>query len=127
MTKYENQNGLVTDDQVKAYVLDNDSQLTDNINEALYILRDGSMISGMYEYGIRGDDHRMIEGLISEGETMHQNDQATVDFWKALHQKTGLVRVVPETKQALIAKGQKLTANQKEAIDELNYQVQEYI
>lgn len=127
MTKYENQNGLVTDDQVKAYVLDNDSQLTDDINEALYILRDGSMISGMYEDGIRGDDHRMIEGLISEGETMHQNDQATVDFWKALHQKTSLVRVVPETKQALIAKGQKLTANQKEVIDELNYQVQEYI
>lgn len=127
MTKYENQNGLVTDDQIKAYVLDNDSQLTDNINEALYILRDGSMISGMYEYGIRGDDHRMIEELISEGEAMYQSDQATVNFWKALHRKTSLIRVVPETKQALIAKGQKLTASQKEAIDELNYQVQEYI
>ena len=127
MTKYENQNGLVTDDQIKAYVLDNDSQLTDNINEALYILRDGSMISGMYEYGIRGDDHRRIEGLISEGEAMYQSDQATVNFWKALHRKTSLIRVVPETKQALIAKGQKLTASQKEAIDELNYQVQEYI
>lgn len=127
MTVYENNNGFVSDEQIKAYVKDNDSQLTNDLDEALYILRDGSMISGMYDAGIRGDDHRMIEGLISEGKEMYQSDEATVNFWQKLHEKTSLVRVVPETKQALIARGQSLTVKQREIINQLNYQVQEYI
>ena len=67
MTDYENKNGQVTDKQIKAYVEDYGYEMTDNLDEALYILRDGSMISGGYDMGIRGEDHNMIVDLISEG------------------------------------------------------------
>lgn len=127
MTDYENKNGQVTDEQIKAYVEDYGYEMTDNLGEALYILRDGSMISGGYDMGIRGEDHNMIVDLISEGVEKDKNSEGATNFWKALHQKTSLVRVVPETNSALIATGQQLTAPQRHVIDELGYRVEEYI
>lgn len=127
MTDYENKNGQVTDEQIKAYVEDYGYEMTDNLDEALYILRDGSMISGGYDMGIRGEDHNMIVDLISEGVEKNKNSEGATNFWKALHQKTSLVRVVPETNSALIATGQQLTAPQRHVIDELGYKVEEYI
>lgn len=127
MTDYENKNGQVTDEQIKAYVEDYGYEMTDNLDEALYILRDGSMISGGYDMGIRGEDHNMIVDLISEGVEKDKNSEGATNFWKALHQKTSLVRVVPETNSALIATGQQLTAPQRHVIDELGYRVEEYI
>lgn len=127
MTDYENKNGQVTDKQIKAYVEDYGYEMTDNLDEALYILRDGSMISGGYDMGIRGEDHNMIVGLISEGVEKDKNSEGATNFWEALHQKTSLVRVVPETNSALIATGQQLTAPQRHVIDELGYRVEEYI
>ncbi len=127
MTDYENKDGQVTDEQIKAYVEDYGYEMTDNLDEALYILRDGSMISGGYDMGIRGEDHNMIVDLISEGVEKDKNSEGATNFWKALHQKTSLVRVVPETNSALIATGQQLTAPQRHVIDELGYKVEEYI
>lgn len=127
MTDYENKDGQVTDEQIKAYVEDYGYEMTDNLDEALYILRDGSMISGGYDMGIRGEDHNMIVDLISEGAEKNKNSEGATNFWKALHQKTSLVRVVPETNSALIATGQQLTAPQRHVIDELGYKVEEYI
>ena len=127
MTDYENKNGQVTDEKIKAYVEDYGYEMTDNLDEALYILRDGSMISGGYDMGIRGEDHNMIVDLISEGVEKDKNSEGATNFWKALHQKTSLVRVVPETNSALIATGQQLTAPQRHVIDELGYRVEEYI
>lgn len=127
MTDYENKDGQVTDEQIKAYVEDYGYEMTDNLGEALYILRDGSMISGGYDMGIRGEDHNMIVDLISEGVEKNKNSEGATNFWKALHQKTSLVRVVPETNSALIATGQQLTAPQRHVIDELGYKVEEYI
>lgn len=127
MTDYENKDGQATDEQIKAYVEDYGYEMTDNLDEALYILRDGSMISGGYDMGIRGEDHNMIVDLISEGVEKDKNSEGATNFWKALHQKTSLVRVVPETNSALIATGQQLTAPQRHVIDELGYRVEEYI
>lgn len=127
MTDYENKDGQVTDEQIKAYVEDYGYEMTDNLDEALYILRDGSMISGGYDMGIRGEDHNMIVDLISEGVEKDKNSEGATNFWKALHQKTSLVRVVPETNSALIATDQQLTAPQRHVIDELGYKVEEYI
>lgn len=127
MTDYENKDGQVTDEQIKAYVEDYGYEMTDNLGEALYILRDGSMISGGYDMGIRGEDHNMIVDLISEGVEKNKNSEGATNFWKALHQKTSLVRVVPETNSALIATGQQLTAPQRHVIDELGYKAEEYI
>ena len=127
MTDYENNDGQVPDEQIKAYVEDYGYEMTDNLDEALYILRDGSMISGGYDMGIRGEDHNMIVDLISEGVEKDKNSEGATNFWKALHQKTSLVRVVPETNSALIATGQQLTAPQRHVIDELGYRVEEYI
>ena len=125
MTEYESKNGMVTDDAIKKYLQDNEYQLTKDPQEALYILRDGSLISGNYEYGSRTEDHRMIEGLISEGKELYTGDPEK--FWGALHAKTGLIRVVPETQEALIGVNQSLSQTQRELIKRLDYQVDEYV
>lgn len=125
MTEYESQNGMVTDEAIKKYLQDNEYQLTKNPQEALYILRDGSLISSNYEYGSRTEDYRMIEGLISEGKELYTGDPEK--FWGALHAKTGLIRVVPETQEALIGVDQSLSQTQRELIKRLDYQVDEYV
>lgn len=125
MTEYESKNGMVTDEAIKNYLQDNEYQLTKDPQEALYILRDGSLISGNYEYGSRTEDHRMIEGLISEGKELYTGDSEK--FWGALHAKTGLIRVVPETQEALIGVNQSLSQTQRELIKRLDYQVDEYV
>ena len=125
MTEYESKNGMVTDDAIKKYLQDNEYQLSMDPEVALYILRDGSLISGNYEYGSRTEDHRMIEGLISEGKELYTGDPEK--FWGALHAKTGLIRVVPETQEALIGVNQSLSQTQRELIKRLDYQVDEYV
>lgn len=42
-------------------VLEAGHELTENVQEAIFLLSDGRMISGEFDYGARGVDHRMIE------------------------------------------------------------------
>lgn len=125
MTEYEDKNGLVTDNEIKRYLTDNDYKLTADLGEALYILRDGSFISGEYEYGYRTQDHKMMQDLISEGDGLYTD--SAEKFWGALQAKTEMIRVVPETNEALIGVNQKLTPKQQEIIDSSGYQVDEYV
>lgn len=125
MTEYEDKNGLVTDDKIKKYLTDNDYKLTADPGEALYVLRDGSFVSGEYEYGYRTQDHKMMQDLISEGDGLYTD--SAEKFWGALHAKTEMIRVVPETNEALIGVNQKLTSKQQAVVDSLGYQVDEYV
>lgn len=93
--------------------------LTNNGNEAIYIFPDGEMIDGAYDYGSRSEDHRMIECVMS-------TDRYDDNFWEDVHNQLKVVRLVPETKFALILKGQELTEKQIKIIERYGYEVEEY-
>ena len=96
--------------------------LTDKVNEAIYILHDGRMISGMEEGsdGVRTVDHRMIECAFDD------MDRYTPGFWDTVHSRFEVVRMVPEAKVALIKVGQQLNNIQKLIIGLAGYKVEEY-
>lgn len=131
MSEYEKSNGFVTDSALHKWIEDNDLEITKDITEALYIMRDGTMISGTdAETGIRGLDHMCAQDIISEGETknLYGSGNGVENFWKALHAKTGLIRYVPETKVALIGEHQNLTDSQNKVLNqENNYKIEPYV
>lgn len=93
--------------------------LTNNIQHAIYIFPNGDMIDGGFDCGSRGEDHRMIECLMNI-------DRYDNNFWESVHAQLQVVRLVPETKFALIANGQTLTDKQIQAIKKAKYQIEVY-
>ena len=91
-----------------------DAATTEDINEAIFIMKDGTLIDGEFDCGIRGNDHN---------ELLSYFDGMT---WEELHQQLNIVRLVPETKFALIGKGQELNQDQQDLLNNSNYQVAEY-
>lgn len=96
----------MNNDQIVSTIIEEGYNMTDNPYEAIYILTDGQLISGDFDYGSRGTDHRMIE-IVTPINRYDKN------FWDYVHRELKLVMLVPETKVALIKKGQELTAAQK--------------
>ncbi|HFO1886517.1 TPA: hypothetical protein ACHHNH_002798 [Staphylococcus aureus] len=95
-------------------------KLTDNIDEAIYIMADGRFISGMFDSGVRGEDHRIIECLFGD------IDRDIEGFWDEALNRANLVMIVPETKTVLIKQGQNVTDKQLDVIDKLgktNYRI----
>ena len=90
-------------------------ETTDNLNEAIYILDDGQMISGMFFDGMRTEDHRIIEVLFDD------IDRYTDDFWEQAHARTGMIQHVPESNWILIKKGQETTEGQKQYFEMVDY------
>lgn len=123
---YENSRGQVSDTAIKKYMKDNDISSTTNPLEAIYALRDGTMISGNFEYGSRGDDHRIISGLIKEGDNFNRSSEDQNKFWQQLQAKTSMIMLVPESKEALKAEGQQLTPLQKSIVARGGYKVEDY-
>lgn len=94
--------------------------LTEKANEAIYILSDGRMISGYEEGGnTRTIDHRMVECLM-------ETDRYDNEFWEEVHARFKLVMLVPETKIALVKPGQKITDEQQNVLNELEYKLELY-
>lgn len=129
-TKYEDQNGHVSNKAIRDYMEDMDLMLTTDFKVAIYLLTDGSLISGKCAYSDnyngRDLDHHVITALIAEGQNYYQLSDTGI-FWQALQDKTGMVMLVPETKEALIAKNQTLTPIQKQLIQANNYHLDTYI
>lgn len=94
--------------------------LTLNPNEALFILNDGAFLDGIFECGVRGEDHH---GMLSffDGMNIPESQQ-----WRTLHLKYGVIRLVPETGEALVAKGQRLSRYQKNVIKKLGLKREAY-
>ena len=88
-----------------------DLETTSNINEALAILSDGTLISGEFDCGIRGLDHN---GLLDAGET-----------WDSLH-NCNIVRLVPESETALINQDQQLNDIQLALLSDSEYAIERY-
>lgn len=105
--------------QIADQIIEEGYSMTGNIMEAIYLLEDGQMISGDFDCGMRGTDHRMIE-CIAEG------DRYDNDFWDNVHANFNLVRLVPETMIALITVGQEITAIQEEMLESAGYELEEY-
>lgn len=139
ISKYETENGYVPDSKIREYFEDERADEnpdpeaeyfsceTDDPNEAIYMLRDGSLVSGVDNYGERTMDHKEATGLITEGlQQLNSSDKLAGDFWSKLHAKTGMVRLVPETQEALIGQGQKLTSEQQDTLDVMDYDIDEY-
>ena len=82
-------------------------ETTDNLEEAIYILSDGTLISGMFYDGDRTEDHRIIEILFDD------IDRYTPNFWSIAHERTGMIQHVPETSYILKTVGQGVTTEQQ--------------
>lgn len=91
-----------------------DAATTEDINQAIFIMKDGTLIDGEFDCGIRGDDHNELL------------DYFNGMNWEELHQQLDIVRLVSETKFALIGKGQELNQVQQDLLNDSNYQVAEY-
>jgi hypothetical protein len=96
------------------------SRLTENIGEAIYLLPDGRMLDGCFDYGCGEHDHRIIEGVYKD------KDRYTPGFWNAVHKDYRLVRLVPESSVALIKGRQRLTPEQKQILSCSSYLVEVY-
>lgn len=82
-------------------------ETTDNLAESIYILSDGTLISGMFYDGDRTEDHRIIEILFND------IDRYTPNFWSIAHERSGMVQHVPETSYILKTVGQGVTTEQQ--------------
>ena len=91
--------------------------LTKNFHEAIFMDTEGKMLDGEFDYGSRGLDHNCIHDSEARDNIAKS--------WKSIHEN-GIVRLVPETKIALIGVGQELTEAQEILINENGFQVEEY-
>ena len=90
-------------------------ETTDNLNESIYILDDGTMISGMFYDGCRTEDHRIIEVLFND------IDRYTSNFWELAHKRTGMIQHVPECDQLLINKANVLSDEQMKIVEQMEF------
>lgn len=84
-------------------------EFVENINESLWITPTGEMLTGDYDMGVRGTDHRALLDF-------YDLDRDTPSSWDSLHE-VGFVRIVPETNIALIYENQIITDKQREEIN----------
>ena len=91
---------------------DNEITLTTNFSEAIFLDSNGQLLDGELDYGSRGLDRNIL--------------RTKTITWIDLH-NGGLVRLVPETKTALISQNQKLTPTQEKLIKTNNYEIEIYI
>ena len=90
-------------------------ETTDNLSEAIYILSDGTLISGMFYDGSRTEDHRIIEMLFND------INRYTPNFWNIAHERTGMIQHVPETNYILKTVGQEVTTEQQSYFEHVEY------
>lgn len=92
-------------------LLEEGYSITNNISESVYILSDGTLWSGEFNYGIRGVEHREVESF-SPYDRYDGNK-----FWNDVMVNMGLVMIIPETEQVLVSPKYQPTENQNVLID----------
>lgn len=98
--------------------IEDEFEFVDNINESLWITPSGEMLTGDYDMGIRGTDHRALLDF-------YDLDRDNQSAWDSLHE-AGFVRIVPETKIALVYENQIITDEQREEVESNNYVFENY-
>lgn len=90
---------------------------TEYPEEAIYVLRDGTLIDGSFDYGCRGEDHVCIESIFDG------IDRYTDGFWEKMFKATEAVMLIPENKQAVFPDWLTPTRWQWKVINELDYEL----
>ena len=107
----------MTDKEIKQRFAEDGLVTTHKPEEAIFLLRDGTLISGFYE-GVRSEDHRCAECLLDD------TDRYDSKFWNKLLEATGMIILHPETDKALMLYGQRLTADQENILDKISYDIE---
>ena len=88
---------------------------------SFYLLPDGRFLNCAGTYEVRGDDHNLIFGA-TKIKDRYRNTKA----WEQLHRNYRVVRLVPEWQTALIKGRQRLTEEQREAIESIGFEIERY-
>ena len=88
---------------------------------SFYLLPDGRFLNCAGSYAVRGDDHNLIFGA-TRIKDRYRNSKA----WEQLHRNYRIVRLVPEWQTALIKGRQRLTEEQREAIESIGFEIERY-
>lgn len=121
MTKfgYGNFRGEITDTEISEFMEANGLGVTIYPDKALFINPDGDLINSKEDERQadgRTEDHRIVSDIIAEGEYMDTNPGL---FWGAFHDKTRMIRYVPESNEALIEENQVPTTFQRDTLEKL--------
>lgn len=113
----------MTDKQISEILEEEGYSFTDNIEESVFILKNGNLVDG----GFFGGNKRTIEHREIAESVVLDKGRYDKDFWSVLHQRTSMIMVVPETRELLIMEKQKLSNEQKAIINSNpDYTVKEY-
>lgn len=96
----------------------NQFEMTNDLDQSLWITPNNQLISSYGENGIRSIDHRALLDF-------YNLDREDIESWDKIHEM-GYVRIVPETEYALIYENQPLTDEQIETIKNYDYQMESY-
>ena len=88
---------------------------------SFYLLPDGRFLNCQGTYTERWDDHNLIFGA-TKIKDRYRNSKA----WEQLHRNYRVVRLVPECGTALLKGRQRLTEEQKEAIESIGFEIERY-
>lgn len=129
MTKfgYGNFRGEITDTEISEFMEANGLGVTIYPDKALFINPDGDLINSKEDERQadgRTEDHRIVSDIIAEGEYMDTNPGL---FWGAFHDKTRMIRYVPESNEALIEENQVPTTFQRDTLEKLGATVEKYV
>lgn len=93
-------------------------EFVENIKESLWITPSGEMLTGDYDMGVRGTDHRSLLDF-------YDLDRDNPKSWDKLHE-VGFIRIVPETSIALIYENQTITDEQRDEVESNNFVFEKY-
>jgi hypothetical protein len=104
----------MTKDEMKNLFIEDGIELTDNLNEAIFLFDNGLMISGEYYDGVRGTDHRTLLNELDNSAT-----------YEELHQNYKVARLVPESMTALVS-GLQLDNDKTNMLKDYGYTIENY-
>lgn len=99
---------------LNSWMEEQDLQFTHDPADAIFLTKDGKLISGKSRYNqerIRDVDHRVLEYLVDIS-------RYSRNFWKDAIDVSGFVMLVPENKQIMLALDQVLTDKQKSVLNQ---------
>ena len=104
----------MTIDEMKNLFIEDGIELTDNLDQAIYLFNNGLMISGEYYDGVRGTDHRTLLNELDNSAT-----------YEELHQNYKVARLVPESMTALVS-GLQLDSDKINMLKAYGYTIENY-
>ena len=89
--------------------------------KSFYLLPDGRFLNCQGTYTERWDDHNLIFGA-----TRIQDRYRNPKAWEQLHKNYRVVRLVPEGEIAMIKGRQRLTEEQRGALESIGFEIERY-